>query len=323
LSAPIIRIATPYAASANNGNWRTAARWARLLRDRFRVIVQAPGDAEGAVAAHECLIALHARRSHTVIRDWREARPSDPLIVVLTGTDLYRDLPDSQSAETRDSLDLADRLIVLQEDGVNHLPSNHQGKARVVYQSARLLVPAAKVRGRLNCILVAHLRPEKDPLTVLAAWHHLPRDAAMFLNVVGDGMDPALARSVREAMSGDQRIRWLGAQPHPRTRQLIKRAHLLLVPSLMEGGANVIAEAVTAGTPVLGSRISGNVGMLGAAYPGYFPPGDAETLAALLARCIEEARFYATLRRHCLARRSHFSPQRERSSLLGVLGELF
>jgi putative glycosyltransferase (TIGR04348 family) len=319
---PIVRIATPYAASANNGNWRTAARWARLLRDRFRVIVQAPGDAERAIAAHECLIALHARRSHTVIRHWREAHPTDPLIVVLTGTDLYRDLPNSNSAEARDSLDLADRLIVLQEDGVHHLPSKHRRKARVVYQSARLLAPAAKAGGRLNCILVAHLRPEKDPLTVLAAWHHLPPDAAMFLNIVGDGLDPALARSVREAVFTDQRIRWLGAQPHPRTRQLIKRAHLLLVPSLMEGGANVIAEAVTAGTPVLGSRISGNVGMLGAAYPGYFPAGDAETLAALLSRCIEDAGFYAELRDNCRARRSHFSPQRERSSLLAVLAEL-
>jgi putative glycosyltransferase (TIGR04348 family) len=320
LSAPIVRIATPYAASANNGNWRTAARWARLLRDRFPVIVQAPGDAERAIAARECLIALHARRSHRVIRDWREAHPTDPLIVVLTGTDLYRDL--SYSDEARDSLELADRLIVLQEDGVRHLPAQHRSKARVVYQSARLLVPAAKADGRLNCILVAHLRSEKDPLTVLAAWHQLPADAALFLNIVGDSLEPALARAVREAMSGDQRIRWLGAQPYPRTRQLIKRAHLMIVSSLMEGGANVISEAVTAGTPVLGSRISGNVGMLGAAYPGYFPVGDAQALAALLSCCIEDASFYAALKRRCRARRSHFSPQRERSSLLAVLREL-
>ena len=320
MSAPIVRIATPYAASANNGNWRTAARWARLLRDRFRVIVQAPGEAERAIAAGECLIALHARRSHSVIRDWRQAHPADPLIVVLTGTDLYRDLP--HSAEARDSLGLADRLIVLQEDGVHHLPAEHRDKARVVYQSSRLLVPVAKADGRLNCILVAHLRPEKDPLTVLAAWHHLPPDADVFLTIVGDGLDSALARSVRQAVVTDRRIRWLGALPHPRTRQLIKRAHLLLVPSLMEGGANVIAEAVTAGTPVLGSRISGNVGMLGAPYPGYFPVGDAEALAALLSRCIEDAGFYAGLRRNCRARRAHFSPQRERASLLSVLGEL-
>ena len=318
--SPIVRIATPYAASANNGNWRTAARWAKLLRERFQVIVQAPGDAEHANAHPECLIALHARRSHTVIRSWREAHPAEPLIVVLTGTDLYRDLPDS--AEARDSLGLADRLVVLQEDAVHHLPAEHRSKARVVYQSSRALRPVAKADGRLNCILVAHLRPEKDPLTALAAWHHLPQHAAVFLNIVGDALDPALASSVREAVSRDQRIRWLGGQVHPTTRQLIKRAHLLLVASLMEGGANAIAEAVTAGTPVLGSRISGNVGMLGAAYPGYFPAGDAQALAGLLMRCFDDAGFFAGLRRHCRARRSLFSPQRERSSLLALLGEL-
>jgi putative glycosyltransferase (TIGR04348 family) len=323
LTTPIVRIATPYAASANNGNWRTAARWVRLLRDHFRVIVQGPDDTDDtgrAMATRECLIALHARRSHTVIRSWREARPADPLIVVLTGTDLYRDFPDS--AEARDSLRIADRLIVLQENAVEYLPPEHRSKARVVYQSSRSLLPAAKSDGRLNCVLVAHLRPEKDPLTAIAAWRYLPQRAAVFLNIVRDGLDPVLARSVREAVAQDRRIHWLGALAHPRTRQLIKRAHLLLVPSLMEGGANVIAEAVTAGTPVLASRISGNVGMLGSAYPGYFPAVDAQALAALLKRCTEEARFYAALGRHCRARRSQFSPQRERSSLLALLGEL-
>ena len=320
MSAPFLRIATPYAASANNGNWRTAARWAKLLHDRFRVIVQTPGEGMRGHAAPECLIALHARRSHGVIRDWREAHPDGPLIVVLTGTDLYRDL--AHSAEVCKSLDLADRLIVLQEDGVRHLPARHRRKARVVYQSCRPLVPAVKAAGRLNCVMVAHLRPEKDPLTALRAWSHLAPEAACSLTIVGDSRDPALAAPVREAMSVDRRIRWVGAQPHARTRQLIKRAHLLLVPSLMEGGANVIVEAVTAGTPVLASRISGNVGMLGRDYPGYFPVGNGEALAALLSRCVGEPRFYAGLQRGCRARRPLFDPRRERSSLLGILAEL-
>ena len=220
------------------------------------------------------------------------------------------------------SLGLADRLIVLQEDAVHHVPAEHRSKARVIYQSSGALKPAAKANGRLNCILVAHLRPEKDPLTVLAAWRHLPQHAPVFLNIVGDSLDHELTRSVREALSKDKRIRWLGALAHAPTRQLIKRAHLLVAASLMEGGANAIAEAVTAGTPVLGTRISGNIGMLGAAYPGYFPTGDPQALAELLMRCLDDAGFFASLRRHCQARKSLFSPQRERSSLLALLTEL-
>ena len=91
----------------------------------------------------------------------------------------------------------------------------------------------------------------------------------------------------------------------------------------MEGGANVIVEAVTAGTPVLASRVSGNVGMLGRDYAGYFPPGNAGELARLLRRCWEGAGLYRCLERQCRARRQQFTPARERSALLGLLQELF
>jgi hypothetical protein len=125
---PVVRIVTPYGAAANNGNWRTAARWARLLRGRYRTMVQAdalPGEASAEVAG-DCLIALHARRSHAAVRAWRERFPQRALIVVLTGTDLYRDLPGDAQAQA--SLRLADRLVVLQEDALCHLPAQVRRK---------------------------------------------------------------------------------------------------------------------------------------------------------------------------------------------------
>src|SRR5262245_43581299 len=162
MQRPSVLIVTPYGEQANNGNWRTAARWARFLRDRYRVIVQAQ-PAPSDLADADCLIALHARRSHDAIRAWRNRYPARPALLVLTGTDLYRDLP--QDADARDSLAIADRLIVLQEEGVGALPMEHRGKACVVYQSAPALRPVDKPTSRLNCVFVAHLRAEKDPLT--------------------------------------------------------------------------------------------------------------------------------------------------------------
>ena len=94
---PQIEIVTPYAADANNGNWRTAARWEQLLHGRYDVILQSDWRPGGPGEAG-CLIALHARRSHAAIREWRERFPGKPLIVVLTGTDLYRDLPGNAPA---------------------------------------------------------------------------------------------------------------------------------------------------------------------------------------------------------------------------------
>jgi len=310
-------LVTPYLARANNGNWRTAARWARLLAPRYRVIVQAAdepvtgGDRDDAVA----MIALHARRSAPAIAAWHAARSERALIVTLTGTDLYRDLPANDTA-TLVSLDVADRLIVLQQDAIRHLPPSQQEKSAVVFQSARTLVPSTgKDPKQLHCVLVAHLREEKDPRTALTAWRHLTPDLPATLTVIGDALDPTLAETTRQAVATDSRVRWLGQLAHAATRQAIKRAHLLLVPSRMEGGSNVVVEAVTAGTPVLASRISGNLGMLGADYLGYFSVGDAPALAGLVARAAREPKFLRKLATDCRRRAKLFTHVAEARSL--------
>ena len=83
----------------------------------------------------------------------------------------------------------------------------------------------------------------------------------------------------------------------------------------MEGGANVVVEAVTSGTAVLGSRMSGNVGMLGADYRGYFDVGDVDGLAALVARCAGERALLSLLERQCASRAPLFTPRAEAAAL--------
>ena len=288
-------LVTPYLASANNGNWRTAARWARMVAPRFRVILQAPGAPlrDDAVA----MLALHARRSREAIARWKRAHPDRALIVALTGTDLYRDVP-AGDADALASIAEADRLIVLQDDALAHLAARQRDKASVVVQSARALAPwAHKAATRFNAIFVGHLRDEKDPRTALDAWRRLPADVPATLTIVGDALDPDLATAVRRAMADDARIRWLGPRPHAWTRQAIRRAHALVVTSRMEGGANVVVEALTSGTPVIGTHMSGNVGLLGADYPGMFPVGDADGLASMIARATRDRRWLGALTR--------------------------
>ena len=322
---PSLLLVTPYLAQANNGNWRTAARWARLLTPSHRVIVQAadapiPG---GRGADAGLLVALHARRSHAAIAAWQRAHPDRPLVVALTGTDLYRDLPNGDAA-TLASMTWADRLVVLQDDARTHVPAALRDKVRVVYQSARSLLPwPRKPADRLHCVLVAHLRDEKDPATAFAAWWHLADDVDATLTIIGAALDPALGRAASGLAAADPRVRWLGPRAHAWTRQAIKRAHLLIVPSRMEGGANVVVEAITSGTAVLGSRMSGNVGMLGAGYPGYFPVGGAEELAALVTRAARDRPFLATLDACCRERAARFAPAAEAAALVEVVAEAF
>ncbi len=264
------------------------------------------------------MVALHARRSAPSIHAWAKAHPDKALAVVLTGTDLYRDIRTDDMAQL--SLELATHLVVLQEAGIKALPTALHRKTRVIYQSAPALLPADKSAKRFKAVMVGHLRSEKDPLTFIAA-SALLETAKLYFDQIGDGLDADLANAARAAAS-NRNYRWLGGLPRAETRQAIKRAHVLVNSSLMEGGAHVILEAVQSGTPVLASRISGNIGMLGADYQGYFDVGSAEQLGALLSRCAGSPEFLALLQSQCQRRAGLFAPPEEKRLVLNLLHEL-
>src|SRR5436190_22712666 len=87
---PLVLIVTPGTRDANNGNWRTAARWSRMLRDRYRIIVQTAWSGERA----DAVVALHAKRSAASIAAFHAT--GRPVAVALSGTDLYRALPNGR-----------------------------------------------------------------------------------------------------------------------------------------------------------------------------------------------------------------------------------
>lgn len=264
------------------------------------------------------MIALHARRSAPSISAWAAQHPRKPLIVVLTGTDLYRDI--HTDADAQQSLRLATQLVVLQDAGLTVLPSELRAKTNVIYQSALRLKPVHKPTRRFKAVMVGHLRGEKDPLTFMHA-ARLCAGAASF-DQIGDGLDTALADAARTAAAQLPHYHWLGGLPRALTRQHIKRAHVLVNSSVMEGGAHVILEAVQSGTPVLASRISGNVGMLGADYAGYFDVGDAAGLAALVKRCATEPAFLVHLQSQCALRAELFEPAVERRHVLKLVASV-
>ncbi|MEQ1517696.1 MAG: selenoneine biosynthesis selenosugar synthase SenB [Usitatibacteraceae bacterium] len=317
-SAPVVAIITPALADANNGNWRTASRWQSLLKNDFRTIVHSSWPFPAPPPA-DVLIALHARRSADSIRRYRTAHPDRALIVALTGTDLYADL--ATSAEARASLDMADALIVLQEDAIQYVPREHRKKTHVIFQSARTLAPAAKLKDRLNCVVVGHLRAEKDPEIIFRLVEALPAASQIHILHIGAPTDEKLAARARSLTQSSPHYHWVGALPHGLTRAAIKRAHVLIHPSVMEGGANVIVEAISSGTPVVASRMSGNVGMLGQDYGGYFPVGNVEALHEQLDRCLHEPNTLLRLHTACAARAKLFLPDAERNALVTLISQ--
>lgn len=287
-----------------------------MLRDRYRPIVQTAWNGEPA----DALIALHARRSAESIARFHEHAEGRRMAVVLTGTDLYKDLPESREAAA--SLDAADRVVVLQDDALRILPARWRRKAQVIFQSAPLLAKRAKPRGELDCVVVGHLRDEKDPRTLFDAMRRIPQEAPIRIRHIGAPLDPDLGKLAAALQREDARYRYSGALPHGLTRAAIQRAHVLIHPSVVEGGANVIVEAITAGTPVITSRISGNIGMLGRDYPGFFAPRDAAGLAKRLLQALEDPHELACLRTACEARRKLFHPQAEAASIRALAASL-
>jgi putative glycosyltransferase (TIGR04348 family) len=309
-----ICIVTPARPGARNGNRHTAGRWAGFLRAAgHRVAIRMQWAGEPC----DLLLALHARRSNASVAAYRNAFPDKPLVVTLTGTDLYKDLPASR--EARESLRLADRVIVLQEDALHLLDRGTRKKARVVYQSARPLVRHRPPKAPFRVAVVGHLRDVKDPFRAALALPHLEQDLEVVQ--IGDALSPDMARQAKAHMKRDRRYRWLGGLSHTRAMAWIARSHLLVVSSVMEGGANVISEAARIGTPVLASRMSGNIGMLGKDYPGYFPLCDEAALARLIDDCISSKGTMDRLKRAMAKRRALFAPAAESRALAGVARE--
>ncbi|MBS0445201.1 MAG: TIGR04348 family glycosyltransferase [Proteobacteria bacterium] len=310
-----VGIVTPASRAANNGNWQTAWRWSRLLGEYYKVGIVDSWRGE----PFDVLIALHARRSAPSIAAWHAAARG-PLVVVLTGTDLYRDIDGDPMAQA--SLTRADRLVVLQELGPERLPAALRGRAVVCFQSCAARRPVAKTTRHLRAVMVGHLRDEKSPETYFDAARLLRDRDDILLDHIGAPLDPALGATAEALMRRCPRYRWLGALDHGRTRRCIQQAHVLVHASRLEGGAHVLAEAVRSGTPVIASRVDGNVGMLGRDYAGYYAWNDAGALAALLARARDEPAMLAGLIRQGAQRAPLFEPQRERATLRSLLDGL-
>ncbi len=322
---PQVVIVSPALREANNGNWQTAHRWQQHLAHDHAVRIARQWPAPPG-CDDQAMIALHARRSADAIAAWAREHPGRGLAVVLTGTDLYRDILTDAAAQR--SLQLAQQLVVLHEDAPRALPEALRAKCRVIYQSTTARKTLPKSPRRLRAVMVGHLREEKSPETLFAAARLLAAHAEIHLDHIGDPLDPALGDAARATMAEAPNYRWLGGLPHEETRRRIQRAHLLIHASRMEGGAHVVMEAVASGTPVLASRIAGNVGMLGADYAGYFPWGDAAALAALILRCHESRRqrdgddLLQTLAAQCAHRAPLFAPAAERAALLRLVSDL-
>jgi putative glycosyltransferase (TIGR04348 family) len=318
-----IGIVTPAPPRSLYGNRITALRWAKILKSLgHRVSLTQTYGGE----PYDLLIALHARRSYPAARQFSREHPQRLLIVALTGTDLYRDLARSRKAQR--SLDLATRIVTLQPKALETLKPEWREKTHVIYQSAR--APDKRgITGRsdrgvrsFDVCVAGHLRPVKDPFRAALAARRLPPSSRIRILHLGAARTQAMAARAHSEMKANPRYHWLGEKPSGQVWRILRQSKLCVLSSKLEGGANILSEAIVAGTPVIASRIPGSVGILGEDYPGYFTVGSTDELAALLGRAETNSEFLATLQARCRKLRPLFAPAREKAAWRNLLAEL-
>lgn len=303
-----IVLITPDGPTSRTGNRVAASRWARILRHLgHRVRIAADYDGRPA----DLMVAVHAWRSAAAIERFKARFPDRPVILQLSGTDIYHYI-DTDPMPTLRSMELADRLVALNDLAWRVVPRKFRARLCVILQSAaRLPSPRRPGTRTVTVSVIGHLRDVKDPLRAAEAARLLPADSRVRIEQVGRAYTPAWAARAEAEMKANPRYRWRGDVPAAAVRRLLARSHAMVISSLSEGGANVISEAAVAGVPVLATRMDGNVGLLGAGYPGYFPVGDTRALARLLHRLERDRPFAAQLGKALARRAPLFRPARE------------
>lgn len=309
------------AASVNtrNGNVVTSERWRSMFESLGHRV-----EIFSADVGRQCdlLVVFNAYTNRQAIREAWRSGVAGRIVICLTGTDLYRDLQEDPGAQ--DVLHLADQLVVLQPMGIPALPEALHGKTMVVFQSA--VAPKVEVSHQeetFDVCGIAHLRDVKDPLRTAHAARLLPADSRIRVVHVGKALSAEFGQAVIREVAENPRFHWLGEQSGARTAEILLGSRLLVVSSLLEGGANVVSEAVVSGIPVIGSDIPCLRGLLGDDYPGLFPVGDTPWLAELLYRAEVDSGFYAELQACCRREAYKFDPQRERDSLKFLVERVF
>ena len=312
-----IILITPALPSSRAGNRVTATRWKSILTELgHKVTVKSSNEDISQIGDNfDAMIALHAWRSAAFINHFNHQFPQKPLIVALTGTDLYKFIHTHPKPTLR-SIAQADALITLHDLAYLAIPKSAQKKVHVIYQSADFIKRKIITNKRyFDICVIGHLREEKDPLRAAYAVRKLPEESRIRVLHYGKAHTPIWAARAEREMLRNSRYQWKHEVPHWKINQLYSTANLMVLSSKMEGGANVISECCAAGLPVIASKIDGSIGLLGKKYPGYFPYGDTASLRELLLKAEIDNHYLSKLTMACQEKANLFAYKNEKKSL--------
>lgn len=314
-----VLIHSPFPLQTGQGNSVTADRTQSILQKAGYKVQVEGGSYDGEDA--KCLVALNARRSAAMVGEFDRVHPGRQVVVVVTGSDINHPEMEDECSDTRKTMARADALVMLHEADLEVLPAELREKAGCIFPSVKLsdgMKHRPRGGDRFEVIMAGNLRAVKNPQLAVEGARLLAEDSAVFISSYGDA-SAELAAEMSLASKELGHFQWYGKMDHDVLMGKMAQAHLLLNTSTLEGGANAICEAVTMGLPVIATDIRGNVGMLGADYPGLFPCGDAQAAAGLLRRCASDPVFYGVLKERVAARAPVFDYARESAAWVDLV----
>jgi glycosyltransferase involved in cell wall biosynthesis len=310
-----ILINSAYPLSSPKGNSITAKRIAKLLTQAGHAAQAINTDMPPPADA---MISLHATKTLAASKRFKVHSPNAKLIIYLTGTDLYREQTNN-NPEFQEALILADVLVVGQRASLASIPADFQDKSHFV--PASVLLPSLKKVSpppSPSLALIGHLRPVKNPFLMNIALVELV-ELKLDAFTLGAALEPSMLADAEAWQLADSRFHWLDDVPYTEALSWIEQVDFTLNTSHSEGGSNSVAESIVLGTPVLASKIEGNVGMLGDDYLGYFEPNNASSLARLIQRSITDHSFHKKLLQQIAELQENFLPEKEVAGWLKLL----
>jgi glycosyltransferase involved in cell wall biosynthesis len=175
-----------------------------------------------------------------------------------------------------------------------------------------------RTSGLFRFLSVGQLESYKGVNLLIEAVRRLPPESKFQLDIVGDGTMAPELRKMRE-----QKIRLRGKLNPDAVREVYRNSDVLVMPSLCEENAPmVIAEALTAGLPVVASRIGGIPEMIHDNENGMlFEPGNLEELVMQLRRCLEHPEVISAMNVRARESSKRYDVQTVTKQILALLGD--
>lgn len=130
------------------------------------------------------------------------------------------------------------------------------------------------------------------------------------------------APNCRPLLAALDRHRWIRSLPHDQILEQMRQHDVLLLPSLFEGYALVISEALSQGLPVITTPNSGGTHTIRNGIEGYIVPiRDSTAIAERLQTLISNRNLVFDMRMACLRRAAEFSWAGYQQGLRDVVGQ--